>query len=133
MFADAYLLISQFRNNTEEQPELPPQRPGQPYMQMVLGFVLGYLVIAHVLLPLYYKLNLTSIYTYLDVRFGNSSYKTGAAFFLLSRTIGSAARLYVVANVLQVTIFEQLAVPFWVTVAITILLIWLYTYSYNFV
>ncbi len=99
------------------------------YMQMVLGFVLGYLVIAHVLLPLYYKLNLTSIYTYLDVRFGNSSYKTGAAFFLLSRTIGSAARLYVVANVLQVTIFEQLAVPFWVTVAITILLIWLYTYK----
>ncbi|MDD2635094.1 MAG: sodium:solute symporter [Bacteroidales bacterium] len=99
------------------------------YMQMVMGFVLGYLVIAHVLLPLYYKLNLTSIYTYLDKRFGKASYKTGASFFLLSRTIGSAARLYVVAHVLQITIFQQFAVPFWATVLITILLIWLYTYK----
>lgn len=99
------------------------------YIQMVLGFMLGYIVIANVLLPLYYKLNLTSIYTYLDVRFGNSSYKTGASFFLLSRTIGSAARLYVVAHVLQVTIFQQLSMPFWITVLITILLIWLYTFK----
>lgn len=99
------------------------------YMQMVLGFVLGYLVIAHLLLPLYYRLNLTSIYTYLEKRFGKASYKTGASFFLLSRTIGSAARLYVVAHVLQITIFQQLAVPFWATVIITIVLIWLYTYK----
>lgn len=99
------------------------------YMQMVLGFVLGYIVIANVLLPLYYRLNLTSIYTYLENRFGIASYKTGASFFLLSRTIGSAARLYVVANVLQVSIFQQLNVPFWSTVIITILLIWLYTYK----
>lgn len=99
------------------------------YLQMVIGFIAGYLTIAYVLLPLYYRLNLTSIYTYLDIRFGNSSYKTGASFFLLSRTIGSAARLYVVASVLQVTIFEQLSVPFWITVAITIMLIWLYTFK----
>jgi len=99
------------------------------YLQMVLGFISGYIVIAHVLLPLYYRLKLTSIYTYLDVRFGNSSYKTGASFFLLSRTVGSAARLYVVANVLQVTIFEQMNVPFWITVLITIMLIWLYTFK----
>lgn len=99
------------------------------YLQMVLGFVAGYITIAYVLLPLYYRLNLTSIYSYLDLRFGNSSYKTGASFFLLSRSIGSAARLYVVANVLQVTIFQQLSVPFWITVLITIMLIWLYTFK----
>jgi len=98
-------------------------------MQMVLGFFLGYFVIAHVLLPIYYKLKLPSIYTYLDERFGNSSYKTGASFFLLSRTIGSAARLFVVANVLQVTIFNQMGVPFWGTVIITIILIWIYTFK----
>lgn len=99
------------------------------YLQMVLGFVAGYVVIAHVLLPLYYRLNLTSIYTYLDLRFGRFSYKTGASFFLLSRSIGSAARLYVVANVLQIVIFNQLNIPFWVTVIVTILLIWLYTFK----
>lgn len=99
------------------------------YMQMVLGFLLGYIVIAHVLLPLYYRLNLTSIYTYLENRFGIASYKTGASFFLLSRTIGSAARLYVVAHVLQVSIFQQLHIPFWATVIVTIILIWLYTYK----
>lgn len=99
------------------------------YLQMVMGFVAGYIVIAYVLLPLYYRLNLTSIYTYLDLRFGNSSYKTGTSFFLLSRTIGSAARLYVVANVLQVVIFNQLNIPFWITVGITIMLIWLYTFK----
>ncbi|OQC44453.1 MAG: Sodium/glucose cotransporter [Bacteroidetes bacterium ADurb.Bin028] len=99
------------------------------YLQMVLGFVAGYVVIAHVLLPLYYRLNLTSIYTYLDLRFGRFSYKTGASFFLLSRSIGSAARLYMVANVLQIVIFNQLNIPFWVTVIVTILLIWLYTFK----
>lgn len=99
------------------------------YMQMVLGYLLGYFVIAQILLPLYYKLNLTSIYTYLDQRFGRVSYKTGASFFLFSRTIGAAFRLYLVANVLQMTIFSAYNVPFWVTVAITILLIWLYTFK----
>ncbi|MDR2011129.1 MAG: sodium:solute symporter [Bacteroidales bacterium] len=99
------------------------------YMQMVMGFVLGYVFIAYVLLPIYYKLKLPSIYTYLDERFGNSSYKTGASFFLLSRLIGSAFRLYIVANVLQVTIFQQLSIPFWVTVLITLLFIWLYTFK----
>lgn len=98
------------------------------YMQMVLGYLLGYLVIANVLLPLYYRLNLTSIYTYLDQRFGKFSYKTGAFYFILSRTIGAAFRLYLVAKVLQIAIFDNYGVPIWVTIAITIALIWLYTY-----
>jgi Na+/proline symporter len=94
----------------------------------VLGYVLGYLVIIKVLLPLYYRLELTSIYTYLAGRFGFYSYKTGATFFLLSRLIGAAFRLYLVALVLQFGIFSALGVPFWLTVAITIALIWVYTY-----
>ncbi|MFQ3306259.1 MAG: SSS family solute:Na+ symporter [Polaribacter sp.] len=99
------------------------------YFQMVLGYVVGYAVIGLVLLPLYYRLNLTSIYTYLENRFGKYSYKTGASFFLLSRTIGAAFRLFLVANVLQVILFDAYGVPFWVTVSITILLIWLYTFK----
>ena len=99
------------------------------YMQVVLGYILGYLVIGTVLLPLYYRLNLTSIYTYLDDRFGNYSYKTGASFFLLSRTVGASFRLFLVANVLQTILFNELGIPFWVTVIITILLIWLYTFK----
>ena len=99
------------------------------YMQMVLGYIVGYAVIGLVLLPLYYRLNLTSIYTYLNDRFGKSSYKTGASFFLLSRTIGAAFRLFLVANVLQLLLFDAYGVPFWVTVTITILLIWLYTFK----
>jgi Na+/proline symporter len=99
------------------------------YMQMVLGYVIGYAVIGLVLLPLYYRLNLTSIYTYLQDRFGNYSYKTGASFFLLSRTIGAAFRLFLVANVLQLLLFDAYGIPFWVTVTITILLIWLYTFK----
>jgi len=97
------------------------------YMQMVLGYLLGYFVVANVLLPLYYRLNLKSIYTYLDARFGFYSYKTGAFLFLVSRVIGSAFRLFIVSNVLQLSIFNALGVPFWVTVSITVLLIWLYT------
>lgn len=97
------------------------------YMQMVLGYLLGYVVIANVLMPLYYRLNLTSIYTYLESRFGFFSYKTGAAFFLLSRLIGASVRLFLVANVLQITIFNEWNVPFIATVVITVLLIWLYT------
>ncbi|MEW7280788.1 sodium:solute symporter [Aquimarina sp. 2201CG1-2-11] len=99
------------------------------YMQVVLGYIIGYIVIGTILLPLYYKLNLTSIYTYLEKRFGTYSYKTGASFFILSRVIGASFRLFLVANVLQTILFDALSVPFWVTVIITILLIWLYTFK----
>ncbi len=97
------------------------------YMQMVLGYLAGYAVIANLLMPLYYKLQLTSIYTYLEDRFGKSSYKTGASFFLLSRIIGASFRLFLVANVLQLTVFDAWNIPFFVTVLATIGLIWLYT------
>jgi len=99
------------------------------YFQVVLGYTIGYAVIGTVLLPLYYRLNLTSIYTYLEGRFGNNSYKTGASFFLLSRVVGASFRLYLVAIVLQNLVFDALNIPFWVTVTITILLIWLYTFK----
>ncbi|MFA8433681.1 MAG: sodium:solute symporter [Marinifilaceae bacterium] len=99
------------------------------YMQMVVGYMLGYIVVANILLPLYYRLNLTSIYTYLEGRFGRYSYKTGAFFFLLSRTIGASFRLFLMANVLQITVFEAWNIPFGVTVVVTILLIWLYTFK----
>ncbi|WP_026451704.1 sodium:solute symporter [Aequorivita capsosiphonis] len=99
------------------------------YFQVVLGYTVGYAVIGTVLLPLYYRLNLTSIYTYLDERFGKASYKTGASFFLISRVIGASFRLYLVAIVLQSLIFDDMNIPFWVTVTITILLIWLYTFK----
>lgn len=98
------------------------------YMQMVLGYLLGYLVIATVLMPMYYRLNLTSIYTFLEQRLGVASYKTGAGFFLLSRTIGSSFRLYLVAIVLQQFVMDHFGIPFWVTVFITIVLIWIYTF-----
>ncbi len=98
------------------------------YMQIVVGYIIGYSVIAHVLMPIYYRLNLISIYGYLESRFGSGAYKTGAAFFLLSRVIGSAFRLYLVAIVLQKFILEPLGVPFWGTVAIAIVLIWVYTF-----
>lgn len=99
------------------------------YMQMVLGYLLGYAVIAFVLLPLYYRLELTSIYKYLEQRFGFWSYKTGAFYFILSRSLGAAFRLYLVATVLQLAIFDAWGVPFWFSVAITILLIWVYTFK----
>ncbi len=98
------------------------------YMQIVFGYLLGYVVIANILMPMYYRLNLTSIYTYLDSRFGNVTYKTGASFFLISRIIGASFRLFLVANVLQLTIFDSYHVPFEVTVLVTIVLIWLYTF-----
>lgn len=98
------------------------------YMQTVFGFFVGYLIIANVLLPLYYKLNLTSIYTYLEQRFGKYSYKTGASFFLLSRTIGSGVRLYLVTLILQHLIFDAWHVPFYITASATLFLIWLYTH-----
>ncbi len=99
------------------------------YMQMVLGYILGYFIIGAVLMPLYYRLKLTSIYSYLGDRFGSNSYVTGASFFLLSRIFGASFRLYLVANVLQLLVFDALAIPFWVTVTITILLIWVYTFQ----
>lgn len=99
------------------------------YMQMVFGFFFGYLVIAYVLLPLYYRLNLTTIYGYLDQRYGPKSYRTGAWFFLLSKIVGAAARLYLVAFILQTLVFDAWGVPFVVTVIGIILVIWLYSHK----
>jgi Na+/proline symporter len=99
------------------------------YFQVVLGYLLGYLVIAYVLIPLYYRLNLTSIYHYLEHRFGRFSYKTGALFFILSRTVGATARLYLVINVLQVFILDAMGVPFLVTAFVILLMILLYTFE----
>jgi len=98
------------------------------YMQTVFGFFVGYLIIANVLLPLYYKMNLTSIYTYLEERFGKYSYKTGASFFLLSRTIGSGIRLFLATVILQHLIFDTWHIPFVVTAFGSVFLIWLYTH-----
>jgi Na+/proline symporter len=97
------------------------------YFQLVLGYLLGYLVVAFVLLPLYYRLNLTSIYTYLSQRFGRLAHKTGASYFLLSRTVGATARLYLVVNILQLFILDALGVPFWLTAIVILILIMLYT------
>lgn len=99
------------------------------YMQVVLGYVLGYIVIAYVLMPVYYKLQLTSIYTYLLHRFGAVSHKTGSAFFILSRVIGAAFRMFIVINVLQIFVFDALGVPFIATVSVFMILILLYTYE----
>jgi Na+/proline symporter len=98
------------------------------YMQMVFGYVVGTLVIAYVLLPIYYKHNVTSIYQYLDTRLGSTSHKIGAAFFLVSRTIGAAFRIFLVALALQYLIFDQWGIPFVITVIFSILLIWVYTH-----
>lgn len=97
------------------------------YFQFVLGNAIGFVIIAYVLLPLYYRMQLTSIYTYLEERLGYKSYKSGAMIFLISRTIGSAFRLYLVAIVLQRYIFDAWNVPFFLTVSICLLLIWMYT------
>lgn len=99
------------------------------YLQVVLGYLIGYAVIAYVLLPVYYRLNLTSIYSYLQQRFGNSSYKTGAFYFILSRVVGAAFRMYIVVNALQVFVFDEMGVPFFVTTTVFIILILLYTYQ----
>ena len=99
------------------------------YLQVVFGYFFGYLIIAYVLLPIYYKLNLTSIYTYLRDRFGITSYKTGSIAFLISRIVGASFRLFLVAKVLQLLIFDSLGVPFSITVIITVALIWLYTFK----
>ena len=97
------------------------------YLQMCLGFIVGYLVIAFVLLPLYYRLNLTSIYTYLGQRLGKRSYKTGASFFLLSKMTGAAVRFYVICIILQQFVFAPAGIPFAMNVIVMVALIWLYT------
>lgn len=100
---------------------------GFGYLQMVAGFVLGYVVIAFVLLPLYYKLRLSSLYEYLGRRFGFWSYKSGAVLFLLSKLLGCGVRLYLTAIVLQLVLFGPLGVPFWLNVLLTIIVVWAYT------
>lgn len=97
------------------------------YMMVVVGYLFGYLVIALVLMPLYYRLRLTSIYSYLEQRFGFWSYKTGAGFFILSRTLGASLRMFLVINVLQIFVFDAWNIPFWINVLVFILLIILYT------
>ena len=99
------------------------------YLQFVMGNIIGYWLVAGVLLPLYYKLNLVSIYSFLDQRFGIKSYKTGSFFFLISKLIGASFRLYLVAGVLQIAFFNSFNIPFSITVAVTIGLIWIYTYK----
>jgi len=102
---------------------------GFQYFQVVIGYFLGYLVIAFVLLPIYYKLNLTSIYLYLEKRFGPVSYKTGAIFFIVSRALGATARMFLVVNILQLFILNKMGVPFWLTALVILLLILLYTFE----
>jgi len=99
------------------------------YMQVVLGYLVGYFVVAFLLLPLYYRLNVTSIYEYLNTRFGPTSYKVGAVSFFVSRVLGAAFRLFLVAIVLQQFVFDAWNVPFEITVVLSILLIWVYTYK----
>ena len=97
------------------------------YMQTCLGFILGYIAVAFILLPLYYKLNLTTIYSYLGQRLGQRAYKTGASFFLLSKMAGAVARFYVVCMILQQFVFDQLGIPFVFTISAMVVLIWIYT------
>jgi Na+/proline symporter len=104
-------------------------RDGFGYLQIVLGYVLGYVAVAYILLPLYYRLKLTSIYHYLDLRLGRRSYQSGAAFFILSRTLGATARLYLVVNILQATLLDSLGVPFWLTSVVILAMILCYTYQ----
>ena len=99
------------------------------YVQITIGYLIGYLCIAYILLPIYYKLNLTSIYNYLETRLGFKAYKTGASFFVLSRTLGATARLYLVVKILQVFILDSMGVPFWGTTLVILAMILLYTYE----
>ncbi len=99
------------------------------YLQIVLGHVIGYFIVAFVLLPLYYRLKLTSIYGYLEQRLGPRSYRTGASFFIVSRTLGATARLYLVVKILQDSILTSFGVPFWLTAAVILLMVLLYTFE----
>ena len=104
-------------------------RDGFGYVQVILGYVLGYIAVAYILLPLYYRLKLTSIYTYLEQRLGPRSWQSGAAFFILSRTLSASARLYLVVNILQAAILDSLGVPFWLTTLAILAMILMYTYK----
>ena len=97
------------------------------YLQMCLGFIVGYFAVGFLLLPIYYRYNLTTIYSYLQQRLGERSYKTGASFFLLSKMTGAAVRFFVVCILLQRFVLDGVGVPFWVTVPVMVMLIWLYT------
>lgn len=99
------------------------------YMQMVVGFFFGYLFVAHVLMPIYYRLNLTSIYGYLGKRLGRNSYLTGSSFFLLSRMLGTAAKLYLVCLILHTYVFASMGISFWTIAAGSVLLVWIYTHK----
>lgn len=101
---------------------------GMTYLQMCLGFIVGYIVVAFVLLPIYYRYNLTSIYTYLSHRLGRTSYKTGASFFIVSKLLGAAAKFYVVVQILQLCIADNYGIPYVVTATLSLLFIWLYTH-----
>ncbi|AYO58169.1 sodium:solute symporter [Chryseobacterium sp. 6424] len=102
---------------------------GFEYYMMVIGFFLGYFIVAAILLPLYYRMNLTSIYTYLGRRFNVEAHKIGSLFFIISRSIGATARLYLVVNVLQIFLLQGLGIPFWVTAAVILLMVLLYTFE----
>lgn len=102
---------------------------GFGYAQIVIGYVIGYIAVAYVLLPLYYRLQLTSIYHYLDVRLGRRAYQSGAGFFIVSRLLGATARLYLVVNILQAIILDSLGVPFWLSTLVVLGMILLYTYQ----
>jgi Na+/proline symporter len=102
---------------------------GFGYAQILIGYVFGYIAVAYILLPLYYRLKLTSIYHYLDVRLGRRAYQSGAGFFILSRLLGATARLYLVVNILQVIILDSLGIPFWLTTLVILGMILVYTYQ----
>lgn len=102
---------------------------GFGYAQILIGYVFGYIAVAYILLPLYYRLKLTSIYHYLDVRLGRRSYQSGAGFFILSRLLGATARLYLVVNILQAIILDSLGIPFWMTTLVILAMILAYTYQ----
>jgi Na+/proline symporter len=102
---------------------------GFGYAQILIGYVFGYIAVAYILLPLYYRLKLTSIYHYLDVRLGRRAYQSGASFFILSRLLGATARLYLVVNILQAIILDSLGVPFWLTTLVILAMILVYTYQ----
>jgi Na+/proline symporter len=104
-------------------------RDGFGYGQILIGYVFGYIAVAYILLPLYYRLKLTSIYHYLDVRLGRRAYQSGAGFFILSRLLGATARLYLVVNILQVIILDSLGIPFWMTTLVILAMILVYTYQ----
>ncbi|MBQ8099662.1 MAG: sodium:solute symporter [Paludibacteraceae bacterium] len=105
------------------------QGAGFSYMQMVLGFTVGQIIVAYVLIPMYYRMNLTSIYQYLESRFGITTYRTGAWFFFVSKMLGASVRLFVVGSVLQLLVFGPLGVPFWVNALFTVAIVYLCTFK----